>query len=177
MKTILFLLLGMALQAAAPEDPVGTTPPEWAVEEWINSPPLKLSDLRGKVVLVRWWTGPQCSFCTDSAPVLQGWWNGLRERGLVVAGMYHHKASTPLDRAHVEAQVKRLGFTFPVATDPGWRTLRAWWLEGRKRDFTSVSFLIGRDGKIAHVHSGGTIDPADERGKALAAAITAALGK
>src|SRR5262245_46755329 len=57
-------------EKAAIEALVGTTPPEWQVERWLNSPPLTLAGLRGKVVLVRWWTAG-CPYCSATAPALR----------------------------------------------------------------------------------------------------------
>ena len=47
----------------------------------------------------------------------------------MVIGLYHHKSSAPLTAAHVAEQAHKLGFEFPVATDPQWATLRRWWLD------------------------------------------------
>ena len=134
---------------------IGKPAKPWHVENWLNSKPLKLSELRGKVVLVRWWTAPGCNFCAATAPALNEFHETYRDRGLVVLGFYHHKSSSPLRSEDVKAQSEKFGFKFPVATDPKWQTLKQWWLDGGERDFTSVSFLIGRDGRIRHLHPGG----------------------
>src|ERR1043166_9277434 len=103
---------------------IGTRPSEWVVTDWINSKPLTLASLRGKVVLVRWWTAPGCPYCEASAPALNEFWKKYRDRGLVVVGIYHHKSDTPLTRPHVERQAKKFGFELPVAIDADWITLR-----------------------------------------------------
>ena len=133
----------------------GGRPPEWRVENWLNSAPLQLKELRGKVVLVRWWTAPGCHYCTATAPALNEFHEAYRGRGLVVLGFYHHKSPSPLRPEEVKAHAEKFGFKFPVATDPKWQTLKRWWLDSTERDFTSVSFLIGRDGRIRHIHPGG----------------------
>ena len=51
-------------------DMIGHKASRWEVRDWINSKPLTLEELRGKVVLVRWWTAPGCPFCEASAPAL-----------------------------------------------------------------------------------------------------------
>lgn len=154
---------------------LGTRPPEWTVTGWLNSPPLTLSELRGKVVLVRWWTGPQCPYCSASAEALNTLWEKDRQRGLVVVGMYHHKTDTPLTAAHVEAQTKRLHFEFPVAVDKDWTTLHRWWLDAQPRGWTSVTFLLDREGKIRHIHPGGAYYPGEPGYTALEAAVEKAL--
>jgi peroxiredoxin len=153
--------------AATEGDPIGTTPPEWQLEGWIQSPPLRLAALRGKVVLARWFTSPSCPHCAASSRALTTLHRRFRERGLVVVGIYHHKDDQPLRDGAVAEYAKQYGFEFPVAIDPEWRTLRRWWLDGHDRDYTSVSFLIDKRGVIRHVHPGGTIDLDAPDGKAL----------
>jgi len=135
---------------------IGRPAPEWQLTNWLNSSPLALKDLRGQVVLVRWWTAPQCEFCRVTAPALNEFHADFAAKGLRVIGIYHHKLPTPLEPSHVAGQAAELGFKFPVAVDPGWRTLRRWWLDGHERDFTSVSFLLDRRGVIRHLHVGET---------------------
>jgi peroxiredoxin len=165
------LVLGVAGVAAVAAVPVmgsppapeggellGSRPPEWEVEGWVRSPPLRLADLRGKAVLVRWWTGPECPFCRASAPALRRLHEVYARRGLVVIGFYHHKSAAPLDPGRVAAYADELGFTFPLAIDREWRTLRRWWLDGSaERSFTSVSFLLDRGGVIRWIHPGGEL--------------------
>jgi peroxiredoxin len=157
---------------------VGTRAREWKIHEWLNSEPLDLARLHGKVVLVRWWTGPDCPYCTTSAEALNEWAGKYQSRGLVVVGMYHHKSDLPLTREYVQAEVERLKFKFPVGIDENWKTLKKWWLtpgaEGGGR-WTSVTFLIGRDGRIVHIHPGGAYKRGDTGYAALEAAIEKAL--
>ena len=145
----------ISLAAHAGEMPVGTQPPDWQVEHWLNSQPLKLAELRGKVVLVRWWTAPDCSYCRATAPALNEFYRDYHRRGLEVIGFYHHKSDEQLRVEDVKKYAKSFGFKFPVAIDPDWRTLKQWWLDTGKRDWTSVSFLIDRHGVIRHIHPGG----------------------
>lgn len=193
-RPVIALLLSFAVASVCAADPrailgqnyaasagvggelIGTRPPEWQVSEWLQSPPLTLAGLRGKVVLVRWWTGPLCPFCTASAEGLNALWTKDRDRGLVIVGMYHHKADSPLTREHVEHQIERLGFEFPVAVDRDWKTLRRWWLDGEPRGWTSVTFLLDREGRICHIHPGGAYFPGEPGYAALEAAVEKALG-
>jgi len=164
--------------AAAPEigqELIGTRVPEWTLTDWQNSPPLSLEGLRGNVVLVRWWTAPSCPYCAASADALSHFAETYRNQGLVVIGAYHHKAASPLTPEHVKAQAERLGFQFPVAIDRDWQTLHRWWLDRTQRGWTSVTFLIGRDGTAQHIHGGGAYYEGEPGYAALEGAIQKAL--
>jgi peroxiredoxin len=158
-KVSLFLLpacLGAASLAHAEEKLLGTPAREWQLTDWLNSRPLTLKGLRGKVVLVRWWTGEGCPFCAATAPALREFHSQYAARGLVVVGVYHHKGKGPHKKETVKKWVQEFGFRFPVALDPDWQTLKRWWLNDGRRKWTSVSFLIDRKGVIRHIHPGGS---------------------
>jgi len=135
---------------------VGQPAPAWNVD-WMGAAPLAVEGLRGKVVLVRWFT-EGCPYCASTAPTLVALDRELAPRGLAVIGIYHHKAEAPLEPARVRALADRFGFRFPVAIDPEWRTLRRWWLD-QHEGWTSVSFLIDRRGTVRFVHTGGSYAP------------------
>jgi len=88
----------------------------------------------------------------------------------------HNKSPSPLDPAQVKAFARDFGFQFPVAIDPNWQTLNRWWLDGRERAWTSVSFLIDRQGIIRYVHPGGSYVKGDADYAALKAKIEELLG-
>lgn len=137
--------------------------PEWSVGGWANSEPLTLERLRGKAVLVRWWTGPGCPYCNPSAPRLARLGRRYKNQGLVVIGFYHHKSDEPLRLENVRRLAKKMGMDFPVAVDPEWRTLRRYWLDRVGGEpWTSVSFLIDQKGVVRYVHPGGEITEGDE---------------
>lgn len=154
---------------------LGTRPPDWQVSSWLNSPALSLADLRGRAVLVRWLMDPRCPYCSATAPSLVDFHRRYAERGLTVVGLYHHKGARPLAPGEVERYVEEYGFEFPVAVDVGWRTLRAWWLDPVDSGWTSVSFLLDREGVIRHVHPGGSYAAGDADHAALEAAIERVL--
>jgi peroxiredoxin len=125
---------------------------------------VSLEALRGRVVLVRWWTDT-CPFCASSAPALRRLHQQYADRGLTVIGVFHPKAGRddPLDIARVQRAVERRQFAFPVAIDWHWRTgtLKDWWLTGPERPATSVTFLLDKDGIIRFVHPGMEYHDAD----------------
>jgi len=150
------LIAAGAARASEPGDHLlGTPAPAWEAEHWLHSEPLDLEDLRGRVVLVRFWTAPGCPFCRATAPSLNILHERYGDRGLTVIGLYHHKSLTPLDPADVARHAEAFGFGFPVAIDPDWRTLRRWWLDRADSGWTSVSFLLDREGTIRWIHPGG----------------------
>ncbi len=132
---------------------IGTKAPGWEIGEWLNTEPLRLHDLRGKVVLVRWWTDT-CPYCYRSAPSLNEFHTRYQD-GLVVIGMYHPKPlGRPITADEVREAAEMRGFDFPIGIDRDWSVLRRWWPDGDHRSATSVSFLIDRTGVIRHVHPG-----------------------
>jgi hypothetical protein len=76
-----------------------------------------------------------------------------------VVGVFHPKppAGSNADeiRARAGRAAERFGFEFPVALDPDWRALRRWWLDQVPRAWTSVTFLVDREGIVRYVHPGG----------------------
>lgn len=136
--------------------------PGWMVRDWMHSEPLTLEELRGKIVLVRWWTGPGCPYCTPSAPVLNEIYKDYRGKGVIVVGFYHHKADAPINKRQVRQTAENMGMEFPLAIDHGWTTLKRYWLDKAPDDsWTSVSFLIDQHGIVRYVHTGGTITKED----------------
>jgi thiol-disulfide isomerase/thioredoxin len=137
---------------------VGKPAPPWEVDTWIGSPPLTVESLRGRVVLVRWFT-EGCPYCSATAPSLVAFHDELAGRGLAVIGLYHHKSEAPLVDDDVRALAERFGFRFPVAIDRDWRTLTRWWMADHPESWTSVSFLIDRRGVVRFAHTGGAYAP------------------
>ncbi|MGB5820945.1 MAG: TlpA disulfide reductase family protein [Saonia sp.] len=130
--------------------------PEWEVKGWVNSTPLKLSDLKGKVVLVRWWL-ETCPYCRASAPTLNEFYSEFKNDGFEVIGMYHPK---PFGRKVTEEEVKEFAdvkkFEFPIAIDEDWTSLSKYWPKDVPRKYTSVSFLMDKEGIIRYIHPGGS---------------------
>ena len=153
-----------AMDRAAGSDRIGVAAPEFNFDAWLNSEPLSLEDLRGQVVLVRWWTDT-CPFCASSAPALRAIHAQYAPRGLTLIGVFHPKAGRddPLDVERVRRTVERRGFQFPVAIDWNWRTgtLAEWWLTGPDRPATSVTFVLDKYGVIRYVHPGMEYHDAD----------------
>lgn len=153
-------------------DLIGLQPPEWTPVEWLNTKPLRLAELRGKVVLVRWFTGPICDDCVATAPALREFHERYHDTGLVVVGMFHHDNIT---LEEIQEIVNGYGYRFPVAVDRGARTRRLWCLGRSDYGYTSVTFLLDRQGAIRHIHPGGRYVKGDADYQMLAWQIERAL--
>ncbi|MCB1552803.1 MAG: TlpA family protein disulfide reductase [Xanthomonadales bacterium] len=145
------------MDRAAGDDLIGSAALPFRFDAWLDGPALTLESLRGRVVLVRWWTDT-CPFCASSAPALRTLQAEYADRGLQVIGVFHPKAGRddPLDVDRVRRAVQARQFTFPIAIDWHWRTgtLHDWWLSGPERPATSVTFILDKQGVIRFIHPG-----------------------
>ncbi|ERO64025.1 hypothetical protein P308_26310 [Pseudomonas piscis] len=122
--------LGGAMMAAAgamsaPALPVqGPLPPLSGAVQWLNSPPLSAEALKGKVVLVDFWTY-SCINCLRSLPYVKAWAEKYRDQGLVVIGVHAPEFAFERDVGNVTKAVKDLGIDYPVAIDNDYRIWRA----------------------------------------------------
>lgn len=134
----------------------------WSFDRWVDSPPLTLASLRGKVVLVRWFN-TNCRYCGNTLPALEALRTRYAAQGLVVVGVFHPKPMGPVSDAVVRSTARKLGFNGPLAVDEHWSTLDRWWLANHpERNWTSVSFVIDRDGLVRWAHGGGEYHPSSD---------------
>jgi peroxiredoxin len=142
----------------------GDEAPQLVPVSWLQSEPLSLKDLKGKVVLIRWWTD-ECMYCVQSADALNEWNSKFKDSGLVVIGMYHPKPVPRICKPdEVLDYIVEKNFSFPIAIDDQWKNLKQFWLNGNNSGFTSVSFLIDRQGIIRYIHPGGEYHKEMEEG-------------
>ena len=134
----------------------------WSFTRWVDSKPLTLEGLRGKVVLVRWFnTG--CRFCANTLPGLEVLRKSYASRGLEVVVVFHPKPMREVSDAFVRKSARKLGFHGPIAVDEDWSTLNRWWLANHPgRNWTSVSFLMDRDGIVRWAQGGGEYHLTDD---------------
>jgi glutathione peroxidase-family protein len=163
---------------------IGKPAPPWSFTRWVGAP-MTLEGLRGKVVLMRWWN-VGCHFCESTLPEIESLRTRYARDGLVVIGVFHPKPPHPVRAADVKRAAEARGFHGPLAIDQQWETLSRYWLAGHpERNWTSVSFLIDRDGKIVWVQGGGeyhhSTDPrharCDEQARDLEALLDRMLGR
>jgi cytochrome c biogenesis protein CcdA/thiol-disulfide isomerase/thioredoxin len=129
-------------------DDYGPAPEFRAITGWLNSEPLSLAELRGKVVLVDFWTY-SCINCLRTLPYLRGWDQAYRDDGLVIVGVHTPEFAFERDQGNVEAAIERLGVRYPVALDNDYGTWNAW-----ANRYWPASYLIDRRGHVRFAHFG-----------------------
>ena len=122
--------------------------PELFNQVWLNSPPLKLADLRGKVVVVDFWTF-DCINCIHVTPALKDWYSKYKDNGLVIIGVHSPEFDYEKDLNNVEEAVARLGVTYPVAIDNDFRTWKAY-----GNQYWPAMYFVDKAGQLRHVHIG-----------------------
>ncbi|CAM5537942.1 cytochrome c biogenesis protein DipZ [Rhodanobacter lindaniclasticus] len=137
-----------ALKAGDPLPVEGTFPSLAGATQWLNSPPLSAESLRGKVVLVDFWTY-SCINCIRSLPYVRGWADKYKDHGLVVIGVHAPEFAFEKDPANVAKAVKDLGVDYPVALDNDY----AIW-KGFNNQYWPAHYFIDARGQIRHHHFG-----------------------
>ena len=115
---------------------------------WLNSPPLTLAGLKGKVVLVDFWTY-SCINCLRSIPYVEAWARRYGGQGLVVIGVHTPEFAFERRQDNVAKAVKDLGVTYPVAIDSDWTIWKAF-----KNSYWPAHYFIDAKGRLRHTHFG-----------------------
>lgn len=118
------------------------------INHWINSAPLTMSQLRGKVVLVDFWTY-SCINCVHVIPHVKELHQRYKDQGLVVVGVHTPEYGFEKIRGNVEDAVKRFGIEYPVAQDNGYDTWEAY-----NNRYWPALYLIDREGHVVYHHFG-----------------------
>ena len=139
------------LPAAAEALPVEATLPPLALAgatEWLNSPPLTPEALKGKVVLVDFWTY-SCINCLRAIPYVRAWAEKYKDAGLVVIGVHAPEFAFEKRVDNVKKAVSDLGLAYPVAIDDDYAIWRAF-----KNNYWPAHYFIDAQGRIRHHHFG-----------------------
>jgi cytochrome c biogenesis protein CcdA/thiol-disulfide isomerase/thioredoxin len=126
----------------------GRAPDFTGISSWFNSKPLSLAKLRGKVVLVDFWTY-SCINCLRTLPHLKAWWKTYEPGGLEIVGVHTPEFAFEGDPSNVRDAVKQLGVTWPVALDARYRTWNAY-----GNQYWPAEYLIDKEGHVRNVHFG-----------------------
>lgn len=123
--------------------------PEFAgISHWINSGTLKMSELKGKVVLIDFWTY-SCINCVRTLPYITKWYDTYKDKDFVVIGVHTPEFAFEKVTGNVENAVKANKINYPVAQDNDYKTWTAY-----KNQFWPAHYLIDKDGNIVYTHFG-----------------------
>ena len=127
---------------------LGTAPDFTGIRRWFNSDKLSLAGLRGRVVLVDFWTYT-CINCIRTFPYLRAWDAAYRSRGLTIVGVHTPEFGFERDAGNVRAAIEQNRLRYPVAQDNEYLTWDAW---GNR--YWPAKYLIDARGRVRYVHFG-----------------------
>jgi cytochrome c biogenesis protein CcdA/thiol-disulfide isomerase/thioredoxin len=116
--------------------------------DWINSPPLTADQLKGKVVLVDFWTY-SCINCLRTLPYVEAWAQKYKDSGLVVIGVHTPEFAFEKDLSNVQKAVHDFGITYPVAMDNNNKIWNAF-----SNEYWPAHYFIDANGKVRYHHFG-----------------------
>jgi len=122
--------------------------PEISGGQWINSEPLTLQSLRGRVVLIEFWTFA-CSNCRNTLPTIKKWDTQYRKQGLTIIGVHTPELDIERNIDSLRREVTALGITYPVITDNDYMTWTAFKVEA-----WPTLFVLDKQGRIRWTHEG-----------------------
>ena len=135
--------------ASAEELPnLGPAPELVGLENWINSEPLTLEELRGKVVLVDFWTY-SCVNCVRTLPYLRDWHDKYADDGLVIIGVHTPEFAFEEEIENVRDAVERFDLQYPIAQDNEYLTWRAF-----NNRYWPAKYFIDAQGNVRYTHFG-----------------------
>lgn len=140
--------LDLCSEGATDLERCGTAPDIRGVEQWLNSAPVDLKSLRGKVVLLDFWAY-SCINCQRSLPHVTAWDAAYRAAGLQVIGVHAPEYAFEKEAGNVASAVDRLGIRYPVALDNSLAT----WTNYRNR-YWPAHYLIDASGTVRHIKFG-----------------------
>lgn len=125
--------------------------------QWFNSEPQTLAELKGKVVLVDFWTY-SCINCQRTLPYLKSWWQKYQDEGLVIIGVHSPEFEFEKSANNVQKALADFEITYPVMQDNDFATWRAY-----SNRFWPAKYLIDKNGNIRYTHFGeGDYDETEE---------------
>ena len=148
---LLALLSGRGLRGAEPftkfDKPVPA--PEFAgIDQWINTKPLTMEELKGRVVVIHFWTFG-CINCIHNLPLYQAWQKDLAGKDLVIIGIHTPETEDEKKIENVDANVKQREIVYPVAIDGSATMWKAWQINY----WPSVA-LVDRQGNVRYTWEG-----------------------
>jgi thiol-disulfide isomerase/thioredoxin len=142
---------------AAGTEPSGPLPALFEVQQWLNTKPLRAEDIRGKVVLLNFWTY-SCINCLRILPHVRAWAEKYKSAGLIVIGVHTPEFAFEKDIGNVSKALVALGVSYPVAIDNDYRIWRAF-----NNAAWPALYFIGADHRIRrHVLGEGEYDQSEQ---------------
>ena len=148
-------------------DDKGPIPPLDGATQWLNSAPLSREQLRGKVVLVDFWTY-SCINCIRTIPHVRAWAERYKRDGLTVIGVHTPEFAFERDPANVRRAIADFSIRYPVAMDNDWTIWRAF-----KNRYWPAHYLFDANGRLRHYHFG---EGGDEQTEAAIRRLLAEAG-
>ncbi len=143
------MMMAMKPKGVAEQLPVeGQMPPLDGAVQWLNSGPLTAEQLKGKVVLVDFWTY-SCINCLRAIPYVKAWAEKYKDQGLVVIGVHSPEFAFEKNVDNVKKPISDLGITYPVAVDNNYAIWRAF-----DNEYWPAHYFIDAKGQIRHHHFG-----------------------
>ncbi len=127
---------------------VGLAPPLDGAVEWLNSTPLTMEQLRGKVVLIDFWTY-SCINCIRTIPYVRAWAEKYKDQGLVVIGVHTPEFAFEKKVDNIKKAISGFEINYPVAVDNDYKIWRAY-----SNNYWPAHYLIDSNGKIRYHHFG-----------------------
>jgi cytochrome c biogenesis protein CcdA/thiol-disulfide isomerase/thioredoxin len=126
----------------------GPAPDFHGIVGWLNSKPLTLRELRGRVVLVDFWTY-SCINCLRTLPHVRAWDERYRDAGLTIVGVHSPEFAFEHVESNVRENVRKLGIHYPVALDNDFVTWQSW-----HNQYWPAKYLIDKRGNVRYFHFG-----------------------
>jgi thiol-disulfide isomerase/thioredoxin len=123
-------------------------PPELFNEVWLNSEPLKLADLHGRVVIVEFWTFA-CYNCKNVVPSLREWHQKYAAEGLVIIGVHTPEFGFEREIENVKQALVDQDIPYAVAIDNDWQTWRAY-----NNRYWPAKYFVDKAGNLRHIYIG-----------------------
>jgi cytochrome c biogenesis protein CcdA/thiol-disulfide isomerase/thioredoxin len=127
---------------------IAPAPPLRGITGWINSPPLTLDQLKGKVVLIDFWTY-SCINCIRTFPYLRQWYDTYKDKGFIIIGVHTPEFEFEKDENNVKKAVQRFHLAYPIAMDNHYQTWQAFY-----NSYWPADYLIDQNGIIREIHFG-----------------------
>lgn len=145
---LLALLILCACVRGSSANAFGRAPEFVGLQGWLNAPPQSIEGLRGKVVLVQFWSRG-CDGCANVLPHVVRWHERYRDRGLAVVGIHTPQTEEVTDVPGLQTAMREQGVHFPVALDNGYATWEAY----GNRSWPAC-YLVNREGLLVGKHVG-----------------------